>query len=186
MSDSPRRASALHAVVRHAVERCLAWLLADLLPALPADRRTGLERGHSRICAARGDAAEVGRRTDVHRHFGKVREELAGPDANARAAGVRMVRGRSSGAKGAKVLRWADSDAGEEAENLFRQSLDLAARQSALSWELRGAMSLARLWWDRGHCHRAHGLLAPVFARFSEGLETADLKAAKALLDDLS
>jgi predicted ATPase/DNA-binding winged helix-turn-helix (wHTH) protein len=120
--------------------------------------------------------------------LGTVREELAGQDANARAAGEQCgwCAAEVLRAKGANLLRWAEADAGEKAENLFQRSLDLAARQSALSWELRGAMSLARLWRDRGHRHRAHGLLAPVYARFSEGFETADLKAAKALLDDLS
>jgi hypothetical protein len=120
--------------------------------------------------------------------LGTVREELAGPDANARAEGgqcgwcaAEVVR-----AKGANLLRWVDSDVGEEAENLFRQSLDLAARQSALSWELRGAMSLARLWRDRGQSHHAHGLLAPVYARFSEGFGTIDLKVAKRLLGELA
>jgi predicted ATPase/DNA-binding winged helix-turn-helix (wHTH) protein len=120
--------------------------------------------------------------------LGAVREELAGPDANARAEGEQCgwCAAEVLRAKGANLLRRADRDAGEEAEVLFRRSLDLAARQSALSWELRGAMSLARLWRDRGHRQRAHGLLAPIYARFSEGFETVDLKVAKRLLRELA
>ena len=69
---------------------------------------------------------------------------------------------------------------------MFRQSLDLAGRQSALSWELRGAMSLARLWRERGDSRGAYRLLAPVYARFSEGFETVDLKVANRLLGELA
>ena len=72
------------------------------------------------------------------------------------------------------------------AEGLFWQALDWARRQGALSWELRNATSLARLRRTQDRADNARKLLAPVYARFTEGFETADLKAAKALLDDLS
>jgi predicted ATPase len=72
-----------------------------------------------------------------------------------------------------------------EAEHFFRQAFDLASRQDALSWELRVATSLARLWRDRGRYADAAALLQPVYDRFTEGFDTADLKAAKALLDAL-
>jgi tetratricopeptide (TPR) repeat protein len=61
----------------------------------------------------------------------------------------------------------------------------LAKRQDALSWELRAATGLAQLWRDQGRSAEAMGLLRPVYDRFTEGFETADLKAAKALLDAL-
>jgi predicted ATPase len=54
-----------------------------------------------------------------------------------------------------------------------------------LSWELRAAASLARMWRGQGRGKEAYALLAPVYNRFTEGFETADLKAAKALLGDL-
>jgi predicted ATPase/DNA-binding winged helix-turn-helix (wHTH) protein len=73
----------------------------------------------------------------------------------------------------------------EAADDHFRRSLDLAHRQGALSWELRAATSLARLWRDQGRTAEAAALLQPVYDRFTEGFETADLKAAKALLDCL-
>jgi predicted ATPase len=55
-----------------------------------------------------------------------------------------------------------------------------------LSWELRAATSLARLLRDQGRSADATALLQPVYDRFTEGFATADLKAAKALIDDLS
>jgi predicted ATPase len=76
-------------------------------------------------------------------------------------------------------------DAAAAAEDHFRQALDWARRQGALSWELRAATSLARLWRDQGRIKEAGELLAPVHDRFIEGFETADLKAAKALIGDL-
>ena len=72
------------------------------------------------------------------------------------------------------------------AESSFRQALDLACRQGAVSWELRATTSLARLMTDQGRCVDAMAVLQPVYDRFTEGFATADLKAAKALLDDLS
>jgi predicted ATPase len=72
------------------------------------------------------------------------------------------------------------------AEDHFRQALDWAQRQGALSWELRAATSLARLLSDQGSSADAIALLQPVYDRFTEGFATADLKAAKALIDDLS
>jgi predicted ATPase/DNA-binding winged helix-turn-helix (wHTH) protein len=72
------------------------------------------------------------------------------------------------------------------AEDHFRRALDWARRQGALSWELRTATSLARLLSDRGRSTDATVLLQPVYERFTEGFATADLKAARALLDDLS
>jgi predicted ATPase len=56
----------------------------------------------------------------------------------------------------------------------------------AMSWELRAAMSMARLWRDQGKLDEARELLAPVYGWFTEGLDTLDLKEAKGLLDHLS
>ncbi len=73
-----------------------------------------------------------------------------------------------------------------QAETCFHQALDIARRQQAKSWELRAAMSLARLWQSQGKRQDAHDLLAPVYNWFTEGFDTADLKEAKTLLDQLS
>jgi predicted ATPase len=70
-------------------------------------------------------------------------------------------------------------------EDQFRQALDWARQQSALSWELRAATSLARLWRDQGRTKEAHEFLAPIYDRFTEGFGTTDLIASKVLLDAL-
>jgi predicted ATPase/DNA-binding winged helix-turn-helix (wHTH) protein len=71
------------------------------------------------------------------------------------------------------------------AEACFQQALDVARRQGALSWELRAATSLARFWRGQERVTQARKLLGPVYRRFTEGFETADLIAAKALLDSV-
>jgi len=72
------------------------------------------------------------------------------------------------------------------AEECFNRAIAVAQRQSAKSLELRAAMSLARLWRDQSRATEARDLLAPVYGWFTEGFDTADLKEAKALLDELS
>ena len=83
-----------------------------------------------------------------------------------------------------EALLSCESDACQ-AENHFRRSLDQAHRQGALSLELRSATSLARLLRDQGRSAEAMALLQPVYDCFTEGFDTVDLKAAKALLDAL-
>jgi predicted ATPase len=73
-----------------------------------------------------------------------------------------------------------------QAEACFQQALTLARRQQAKSWELRAAMSLARLWQQQDKCAEAYELLAPVYGWFTEGFDTADLQEARTLLDELS
>ena len=68
----------------------------------------------------------------------------------------------------------------------FSQALDLAREQQAKSLALRAATSLARLWGEQGRRTEARELLAPVYGWFTEGFDTADLKEAKALLDQLA
>jgi predicted ATPase/DNA-binding winged helix-turn-helix (wHTH) protein len=71
------------------------------------------------------------------------------------------------------------------AEDYFARSLDLARSHGALSWELRTATSIARLKRKQGRTEEARGLLLPAYARFTEGFDTADLKRALLLLDEL-
>jgi predicted ATPase len=73
-----------------------------------------------------------------------------------------------------------------QAEAYFKRALDIARQQQAKSWELRAAMSMARLWRGQGKPNEARELLAPVYGWFTEGFDTLDLKEAKALLDELS
>jgi predicted ATPase len=74
----------------------------------------------------------------------------------------------------------------EKAEAYFDRALAVARQQQAKSWELRAAMSMARLWRDQGKRDEARDLLAPVYGWFTEGFDTLDLKEAKALLEQLA
>jgi predicted ATPase len=73
-----------------------------------------------------------------------------------------------------------------KAEAHFERALSVARQQQAKSWELRAAMSLARLWRYQGKPQQARELLAPVYAWFTEGFDTLDLKEAKTLLNTLA
>jgi tetratricopeptide (TPR) repeat protein len=84
-----------------------------------------------------------------------------------------------------EILLLSDKADTTAAEEHFHRSLDLARLQGALSWELRCATSLAGLWRDQARTDEARELLASVYDRFTEGFATADLRAAKALIDDL-
>jgi predicted ATPase len=88
--------------------------------------------------------------------------------------------------KGELILLQGAPGTAVAAEDHFRQALDWARRQGALSWELRAATSLARLLSDQSRSADAGALLQPVYDRFTEGFHTADLKAAKALLGALA
>ena len=85
--------------------------------------------------------------------------------------------------KGQLLLRQGHSEAAEE---LYRKALSIAEEQEAKLWELRAAVSLARLRRDQGRRAEARDLLAPVYGWFTEGFDTPDLKEAKALLSQLS
>ncbi len=88
--------------------------------------------------------------------------------------------------KGELLLSQSAPAVATTAEDLFQQALDEARQQNALSWELRAAMSLARLRRDQGRAADAVACLRPVYDRFTEGFGTADLMAAKQLLSELS
>jgi class 3 adenylate cyclase/predicted ATPase len=73
-----------------------------------------------------------------------------------------------------------------KAEAYFERALAVAREQEAKSWELRAAMSMARLWRDQGRRQQARDILAPVYGWFTEGFGALDLKRAKAMLDELA
>ena len=87
--------------------------------------------------------------------------------------------------KGELLLAQNPSD-GAEAERCFRTAIEIARRQSARSPELRATTSLARLLNEQGRRDEARTMLAEIYGWFTEGFDTADLKDAKALLDELS
>src|SRR5262249_20389048 len=73
-----------------------------------------------------------------------------------------------------------------KAEAYFERALAVARQQEAKSWELRAAMSIARLWRDQGKRDQARDLLAPIYDWFTEGFDTLDLKQAETLLAELA
>jgi predicted ATPase len=82
------------------------------------------------------------------------------------------------------ALKSPEPDAAK-AEAYFERALAVARKQQAKSWELRAAMSMARLWREQGKRDEARHLLAPIYGWFTEGFDTLDLKEAKALLGEL-
>jgi DNA-binding winged helix-turn-helix (wHTH) protein/predicted ATPase len=95
-------------------------------------------------------------------------------------------RGGSRSAAGGKAVVEAGPTAVARAEGCFHQSIRIAQQQKAKSWELRAVMSLARLYRDQDKKEEARDLLTQIYARFTEGFDTTDLREAKALLDELS
>jgi adenylate cyclase len=87
--------------------------------------------------------------------------------------------------KGSLLLKSEGEKIGE-AEECFRQALDVARRQGAKSLELQAIMSLCRLWQQQGKKEEARQLLAEIYGWFTEGFDTGDLRAAKALLQELT
>jgi len=85
-----------------------------------------------------------------------------------------------------ELLLLGTPDNPDSAEGCFKQAIEIAQLQSAKSLELRAVVSLARLGQDRGKRGEARDILAPVYDWFTEGFETADLKEAKALLEQLA
>jgi predicted ATPase len=97
--------------------------------------------------------------------------------------GAGMYEAEAHRVKGEPLLSIQDND---RAVASFRKAIEVAQRQSAKLFELRASTSLARLWRDQGKRKEARELLAPVYGWFTEGLDTLDLKEAKALLDKLA
>jgi class 3 adenylate cyclase/predicted ATPase len=117
---------------------------------------------------------------------GRVEEGLALLDGAlqlSESTGERWFLAELNRHKGQLMLRLGNTKAAEE---LYRKALSIAEEQEAKLWELRAAVSLARLRRDRGRTVEARGLLAPVYGWFTEGFGTPDLREAKALLNELS
>jgi predicted ATPase len=115
----------------------------------------------------------------------KAQELLAEALDRVEKTGERWFEAELHRCNGEVLLRLSESDQ-SHAEHRFRRAMAVAREQSAKFWELRAATSLARLWRDQGKRTEAHDLLAPVYGWFTEGFDTADLKDAKALLEELA
>jgi predicted ATPase len=100
-------------------------------------------------------------------------------------SGARQFESIVWSTKGDALRALALSDEAE-AEACYRKAIEVACAQSAKSWELRAATRLARLWHSQGKSAEARDLLAPIYGWFTEGFDTADLKDAKALLEELA
>jgi predicted ATPase len=88
--------------------------------------------------------------------------------------------------KGELLIQEATAQSVSAAEDCFVGAIDVAREQGALFWELRAAMSLARLRVTQDRHYDARQVLSPVYDRFTEGFETADLRCARAILESCS
>jgi predicted ATPase len=121
--------------------------------------------------------AELGQRDDARRCIHDAIEKVERSKEKWCEAEVHRIAGEIA-------LKSPEPDTAK-AEAYFESALTVARKQQAKSWELRAAMSMARLWRDQGKRQQASDLLAPVYGWFTEGFDTLDLKEAKALLAEL-
>ena len=122
--------------------------------------------------------AELGQFDDAWRRVGEAMTEIETTKERWQEAEVHRVAG--------EIALMSPGAGPAKAEAYFERGLQIARQQQAKSWELRAAMSMARLWCDQGKRNEARNLLAPVYGWFTEGFDTRDLKEAKTLLDALA
>jgi class 3 adenylate cyclase/predicted ATPase len=165
----------------------LGWALSQQGKAPGLDEiEAGLREAHQlgagrlvpfHLSLAADTYANAGRLDDALTSIGRAFTALAVGRDVAFAAELHRVR--------ATLLLRAERSAQEAAETDLRRALEIAAQEEALSLQLRAARDLAQLLADRGERQRAYDTLVPIFSAFTEGFDTADLKEAKALLDEL-
>jgi predicted ATPase len=159
--------------------------------AMQGQAQEGLRQMRQELAAHQATGAVSGRPwmltllAEVCEWAGQTEEGLQALDEAIVAPGERITEAERYRLKGQLLLRQAAPDEAR-AETCFQHALAIARRQQAKSWELRAAMSLARLWQHQGKHVEARELLAPVYGWFTEGFDTADLQEAKALLDALA
>jgi predicted ATPase len=148
-----------------------------MVEALATERAgLGLPRWNALFAAL---LAEVyGKTGQTSEGLNVVNEELA----NARVTECCCYEAELHRIKGELLQSVADE---KQAKSCFQQAIEISRRQEAKSLELRAVMSLSRLWQQQGKKDDARKLLAGIYGWFTEGFDTADLKAAKALLDEL-
>jgi predicted ATPase len=122
--------------------------------------------------------AELGQLDDARRCIGEAVTAVGTTEESWCEAEVNRIAGEIA-------LKSPESHAAK-AQAYFERALEVARQQQAKSWELRAAMSTARLWRDQGKRDEARDHLAPVYGWFTEGFDTLDLKEAKALLEELT
>jgi predicted ATPase len=152
--------------------------IVQLQEGLAASRTTGAELLRPyHLCLLAEAYMEIGRLDDA---LGALTEALAAAEHEIRYYEAEMHR-----LKGELLLRRDDSNAAG-AQTCFKRAIEIARKQSAKSWELRTTTSLARLLSKQGKRDDARAMLADIYNWFTEGFDTADLKDAKALLDELA
>jgi predicted ATPase len=152
--------------------------MAQICEGIAAWRATGAELFHPHFLTILARAyAEGGQATEG---LSTVAEALAIINSS----GERLYEAELYRLKGELLLQQAPTN-GDEVETCFRRALEVAHRQQAKSLELRGAISLGRLWQRHGKKDEARQLLAEIYGWFTEGFDTADLQEAKALLEEL-
>jgi predicted ATPase len=173
--------------------RAFSSILRDSALAQQGQAKEGIEQLHQGLTAWRATGAELLRPyflallAEAH---GMMRQPEEGLMVLTEAltlvdtTGERWYESEIYRLKGELLLQQNSANQAES-ENCFQQAIAIAQNQQAKSLELRAATSLARLWQQQGKSQEAHDLLAPVYHWFTEGFDTADLKDAKALLEEL-
>jgi predicted ATPase len=152
--------------------------IVQIREVLAASRATGAEVRRPFILCVFADAcSETG-------HLDDGLGALAEAQAIADRTEVRVSQAETHWLKGELLLKQGDSNVAE-AESCFERAIEVARKQSARSFELRATTSLARLLAQQGHRNEARAMLAEIYGWFTEGFDTADLKDAKALLEEL-
>jgi predicted ATPase len=163
------------------------------LVAHQGEAQAGIEQLTQGLRAFRATGAEINQsyyRALLAEAYGVMGQPEAGLTALAEAltlvdtTGERWYKPEIYRLKGELLLQQNSANQAE-AETCFHKALDIARTQQAKSLELRVATSLARLWQQQGKRQEAHDLLAPVYQWFTEGFDTAALKDAKALIEEL-
>ena len=150
-----------------------------LSAGLTAIRSTGMTQYSPTILAYLATAySELGQFHDAWRSIGEAMSAVQKTNERWWEAEVSRIAGDIA-------LRSPERDTAK-AQSYFDRALAVARHQQAKSWELRAAMSMARLWREQGKPQQARELLAPVYGWFTEGFDTLDLKEAKALLEELA
>jgi class 3 adenylate cyclase/predicted ATPase len=154
----------------------------DALPllttGLKAQRTTGATLGPSHLIFKAIAHSELGQFSDAWRCIDEAKNIMETTKG-------KMVEAEVNRVAGEIALKSSTPDAAK-AQDYFERALAISRQQQAKSWELRAAMSMARLWRDQAKAQQAHELLAPVYGWFTQGFDTLDLKEAKVLLDELA
>jgi tetratricopeptide (TPR) repeat protein len=152
--------------------------IAEMEAATEDCHRLGVATRHYRTALLAEAYARMGRREEA---LGMLNDALAQIERT----GEKREQAEMLRIKG-ELLLMGGGGATEEAEHCFRAALEVARAQEAKWWELRATMSLARLLVKQGRRDEARTMLAEIYGWFTEGFDTADLKDAKALLDELA